>query len=83
MIGNTASIYGNYIYDSSTAPQYVPGGSTNAVICLVVSALAIVLRFVHKRENEKLEQAEVALSEDTGAESIGGNRVAPGFRYVY
>lgn len=84
MIGNTASIYGSYMYDASTAPQYVPGGSTNAVICLLVAALAIVLRYLHKRENKKLEKAEAALSEeDAEAETTGGSRVAPGFRYVY
>lgn len=72
------------MYDASTAPQYIPGGSVNAVICLVVSTLAIVLRFVHKRENSKLERAEAAVAEDgVGAESTGGTRVAPGFRYVY
>ena len=84
MIGNTASIYGSYMYDASTAPQYVPGGSVNAVICLVVSVIAIVLRIVHKRENKKLEKLEAEVAEDrVGAESTGGTRVAPGFRYVY
>lgn len=83
MIGNTASIYGSYMYSEDTAPQYVPGGSVNAVMCLVVSALAILLRIVHKKENKKLEKAEEELAEGTGAESTGGTRVAPGFRYVY
>ena len=64
--------------------QYVPSGSTNAAICLLVTALAIMLRYVHNRENKKLGKAEAALSEEGAeAETTGGGRVAPGFRYVY
>ncbi|KAL2760171.1 hypothetical protein ACRALDRAFT_1054004 [Sodiomyces alcalophilus JCM 7366] len=80
MIGNTASIYGSYMYPSSDAPQYVPGGSANAVVCLVVAALALLLRFLHKWENKKLERAETGGADPEGHE---GDRRAAGFRYVY
>lgn len=57
------------------------------VICLLVAALAVVLRFVHLRENKKLEEAEkgpavepgVGVDDDAG---LAGRRAA-GFRYVY
>lgn len=86
MVGNTASIYGSYMYPSSAAPQYVPGGSANAVICLLVGLLAIVLRYLHKWENRKLEKAEVedAANAEAGVttDSSVDKRVT-GFRYIY
>jgi hypothetical protein len=83
MIGNTATIYGSYLYPASTGPQYIPGGTTNAIVCLVVAALALALRFIHIKENKKLEQAEVEQAAapeegDTPAQTRG-----VGFRYVY
>lgn len=71
------------MYPSSTGPQYIPGGSTNAVVCLLVAALALVLRFVHIRENKKLEQAERE-SEETGMEvAVARDHPPVGFRYIY
>jgi hypothetical protein len=80
MIGNTASAYGSYMYPSSAAPQYVPGGSANAVICLFVAGLALALRWLHMKENKKLERAETEASGDVVE---GEERRAVGFRYVY
>lgn len=86
MIGNTASIYGSYMYPSSESPRYIPGGTANTVVCLLVVALALVLRFVHIKENRKLENLE---REPADGESVqagdgaGGDRRAVGFRYVY
>lgn len=79
MIGNCASIYGSYMYDASTGPQYVPGGSANAVISLATGVLALVLRYLHKRENKKLEKAEQEGAIEDGEDEPR----APGFRYVY
>lgn len=79
MIGNTASIYGSYMYPASAAPQYVPGGSTNAVISLCVGVLALGLRWLHIRENKKLEADE----RGEGGVEGGVGRRALGFRYVY
>jgi hypothetical protein len=42
--------------------------------------LALVLRYVHKWENKKLERAEM---EALGGESAGGDVRGAGFRYVY
>lgn len=84
MIGNTASIYGSYMYPSSTSPRYIPGGTANTVVCLLAALLALVLRLVHVRENRKLENLEVADGEGRLAgDGAGGDRRAVGFRYVY
>lgn len=86
MIGNTASIYGAYMYPSSASPRYMPGGSADTVICLFVAAVAWVLRWVHIRENKKLAAAEEEVV--NGGASQGGaagqeRRRPVGFRYVY
>lgn len=80
MIGNTASIYGSYMYPSSAAPQYVPGGSANAVVSLAVVGLALMLRYIHLRENKKLEAGERG---EGNEEEEGIGRRGEGFRYVY
>lgn len=59
MVANCATIYGSYMYPSSAGPQYVPGGSANAAVCVLVGALALGLRYIYKCENKKLEKAEV------------------------
>ncbi|KAF6527342.1 hypothetical protein ACKRZS_004438 [Fusarium odoratissimum] len=88
MIGNTASIYGSYMYPSKDGPQYTPGGSANAAICVIVALLALLLRYVHKWENKKLDKAEAeanAVATEDGkidmAAATGTQR--SGFRYIY
>ncbi|KAK3493454.1 major facilitator superfamily domain-containing protein [Neurospora crassa] len=85
MFGNTASIYGSYMYPASAAPQYIPGGSANSVICLLVGLLALFLRYLHKWENKKLERAEAeeANNPETAAVAASSDRRAAGFRYIY
>ena len=88
MVGNTATIYGSYMYPSSTGPQFVPGGSANAAICVLVAVLALVLRYVHKHENKKLERAEAEFPEGSTSTSVDEDgrvvdRRAVGFRYIY
>lgn len=85
MIGNTATIYGSYMYPATAAPRYIPGGSANTVICLMVALLALVLRFVHVKENKELERLEDRELADGGQAGNGGSgdRRATGFRYVY
>lgn len=84
MIGNTASIYGSYMYPSKDEPQFVPGGSANAVICILVAIIAFVLRLIHIRENKKLEKAEM---EGRPGEGVASGDTDPelramGFRYI-
>ncbi|KAK4458443.1 putative MFS transporter [Cladorrhinum samala] len=85
MVGNTASIYGSYMYPQTDAPQYIPGGSANSVVCLVVGLLALVLRYLHKWENKKLEQAERDRAEnpEVGVVNSSADVRADGFRYIY
>lgn len=89
MLGNTASIYGSYMYPSSAAPRYLPGGSADTAICLLVAALALLLRWVHIRENAKLAAAEEQQAEGQGEGQGDGDGQAQedrrpvGFRYVY
>lgn len=76
------------MYPKSDGPQYIPGGSTNAVVCLLVASLALGLRYLHQWENKKLEKAEEAVGEEGGdvgvADDAGGaGRRAVGFRYIY
>jgi hypothetical protein len=78
MFGNTVTIYVSYMYPASTGPRYILAGSANAVICLVVASLALILRFIHIRENKKLEKAE------READASGSpNQGISGFRYIY
>lgn len=84
MIGNTASIYGSYMYPSSASPRYIPGGTANAIICLLVALMAVVMRRVHILENKKLEAAEEhPRPADGDSVDADGDRRAVGFRYVY
>lgn len=83
MIANTASIYGSYMYPLSHAPQYVPGGSANAAVCVIVALIALALRFVHIKENKKLEEAETNDTGMTDTQRAHADRRAFGFRYIY
>lgn len=67
MFGNAASIYGSYLYPDSQAPQYVPAGIALACVCGACGVLALIIRFVLRHENKKLEQE---------------NGPGEGFRYI-
>ncbi|KAI3577508.1 major facilitator superfamily domain-containing protein [Fusarium oxysporum f. sp. albedinis] len=63
-------------------------GSANAAICVIVALLALLLRYVHKWENKKLDKAEAeenAVATEDGkidmAAATGTQR--SGFRYIY
>ncbi|CAI7591036.1 unnamed protein product [Penicillium pancosmium] len=80
MIGNTASIYGSYMWPSSSGPRYIPGGSATAAIALLVAIIAFVIRMVHAKMNRHLEEAES--SEDIPSDSNNSEASAVGFRYI-
>lgn len=77
MVGNTSSIYGSYMYSKKTAPQYVPGFSANAAICILTGIMAMSLKYVHIWENKKLEKKEQEAIEQ------GEPPATAGFRYIY
>ncbi|KAI1780774.1 putative MFS transporter [Hypoxylon cercidicola] len=86
MIGNTANIYGTYMYPSSQGPRYLPGGAATAADCLLVALLAIVARLVLQRQNKKLAAREAFESSDGHSpEPLAGGQEAgtpTGFRYI-
>ncbi|KAL4802447.1 major facilitator superfamily domain-containing protein [Aspergillus unguis] len=75
MIGNTASIYGSYMWPSSSGPRYIPGGSATAAVALLVAGMAFVIRVVHGRMNKRLVERE-SIEDD---EHLDAPR---GFRYI-
>ena len=93
MVGNTSNIYGAYLYPASAAPQYIFGGATIAGVGVVCCGIAIGMRWVLKRENEKLEylataEVEDAVPVDQGSATFKGDQerralARQGFRYLY
>ena len=93
MIGNVSNVYGSYLYADSAAPQYVYGGATIAGVGVVCCSLAVVLRWVLKKENKKIDNAAVALVEEGSPPapanpSFKGDEerrelARRGFRYLY
>lgn len=77
MLGNCASIYGSYMYPQHDGPRYIAGGSANAAVCVLTALLAVLLMFIHRWENKKLDKAE-----REGAEN-GTQSGLVGFRYIY
>ncbi|KAI2465788.1 putative MFS transporter [Annulohypoxylon bovei var. microspora] len=82
MIGNTANIYGTYMYPSVDGPRYLAGGSATAGVALLVALLAIVARLVLDRENKKLAIREEFESSGNPTQLRDPEEAAPtGFRY--
>ena len=77
MLGNTASIYGSYMWPSSSGPRYIPGGSATAGVALLVAVLAMVIRMVHARMNRQLQELE-----DSNENSENRLQHPVGFRYI-
>ncbi|KAJ5950135.1 uncharacterized protein N7479_008548 [Penicillium vulpinum] len=81
MIGNTASIYGNYMWPFSSGPRYVSGGSATAAIAFLVAFVALVIRLVHVHMNKRLDETELSMvihpfnSTDLETRAVG-------FRYI-
>ncbi|KAI8265076.1 hypothetical protein K4K58_011818 [Colletotrichum sp. SAR11_239] len=72
-----AGIYGSYLYPNNAAPRFVLAFSVNAAMAFMAIIAAVVLHFVLKRENRKLELKEQE------AEAAGQViAVGKGFRYL-
>ncbi|OQD90030.1 hypothetical protein PENANT_c002G07853 [Penicillium antarcticum] len=81
MIGNTASIYGSYMWPSSSGPRYIPGGSATAAIAFLVALVALVIRLVHMHMNKQLDETDT--SQDLRASDPNDLETrAVGFRYI-
>lgn len=81
MIGNTASIYGSYMWPSSSGPRYIPGGSATAAIAFLVAVLAFIIRLVHAHMNKILDEDESSEISPAGGPADLETRVV-GFRYI-
>ncbi|CAG8097262.1 unnamed protein product [Penicillium salamii] len=80
MIGNTASIYGSYMWPSSSGPRYIPGGSATAAIAFLVAVLAFIIRLVHVNMNKRLDEEDNSEVQATGLTDLETRVV--GFRYI-
>ncbi|KAI1442176.1 putative MFS transporter [Annulohypoxylon stygium] len=58
MIGNTANIYGTYMYPAVDGPRYLAGGAATAGVALLVVLLTLIARFELQRQNKKLARRE-------------------------
>ncbi|KAI8293702.1 hypothetical protein K4K56_004093 [Colletotrichum sp. SAR 10_98] len=72
-----AGIYGSYLYPNDAAPRFVLAFSVNAAMAFMAIVAAVVLHFVLKRENRKLELKEQE-AEAAGQVIVVGK----GFRYL-
>lgn len=93
-VGNFAQIYSPYLYPSSDGPKYLNAMIANSCFCLGCVAVTLALRFLLKKENQKLAALEIqqtveldsmkpAAEEIVDAGSPGGVVVFNhGFRYV-
>jgi hypothetical protein len=81
MIGNTASIYGSYMWPSSSGPRYIPGGSATATIAFLVAVISFVIRLVHVHMNKQLDEIEPSDDAQPSDPSDLETRVI-GFRYI-
>lgn len=84
VVGNTANIYGSYMYPSSDDPRYLAGGISTAVVALVVAILAVIIRLALMKQNKKLEERELLELSGQNASSGAEDRDerALGFRYI-
>ncbi|KAI1199356.1 allantoate permease [Nemania serpens] len=80
LIGNSANIYGSYMYPATDGPRYLPGGIATAVVALSVAIVALVARFVLQRENKRLAERDATVPE---ADIVNNPEAAAfGFRYI-
>ncbi|KAI1736409.1 allantoate permease [Xylaria scruposa] len=80
LVGNSANIYGSYMYPSSDGPRYLPGGAATAGVAFLVAVLALLARFVLQKENKRLAEREASELDGTAVDN--SEVAAPGFRYI-
>ncbi|WVQ83939.1 hypothetical protein IAT38_006083 [Cryptococcus sp. DSM 104549] len=64
-LGNIAQIWSPYLYPSSDSPRYTTAFATNSVMAGVAILFCFILRFVLKRDNNRMDR------EDAEAEARG------------
>ncbi|KAI1480845.1 MFS general substrate transporter [Daldinia eschscholtzii] len=83
MVGNSANIYGTYMYPAADGPRYLTGGAATAADALLVAVLAIIARFVLQAQNRKLAARDAFESGELETQPRNPNTTTPvGFRYI-
>lgn len=85
MFGNSATIYGSYMWNDNDAPRYIPGGSATAVIGVFTMALTWVVRVWLKRSNARLAAKEELDHDGNIVRNLHADDPearAVGFRYI-
>lgn len=67
------------MYPATDGPRYVKGGAVMAGISFLCAVMALVIRYIMKYENKKLEKLE---GEEKDVETTVGVREINGFRYI-
>ncbi|KAI1110972.1 allantoate permease [Nemania sp. NC0429] len=80
LIGNSANIYGPYMYPATDGPRYLAGGAATAGVAFLVAVMALVVRLVLIRDNKRL--AERDASEPEASAVNDPQAAAIGFRYI-
>jgi hypothetical protein len=47
--GNTASIYGVFLWPSTDAPRYIPGFAATTIFMFLIGVVALTMQFLIKR----------------------------------
>ena len=85
MVGNSATIYGTYMWNEKDSPRYIPGGSATAVIGAFTMVLAFIIRIWLKRINKQLADQEEIDSKGNVIKNLHADNPearAVGFRYI-
>ncbi|CAI6092642.1 unnamed protein product [Clonostachys chloroleuca] len=75
-LATVCSIYGSFLYPNGAAPRFILAFSVNAGMAFIAICASILLHFVLKRANRKLEAKEAE------EEAAGQHTVRSGFRYL-
>lgn len=57
-IGNLSLVWTPYLYPESDGPRYVTAWSVNLALSVIVVASSLVLHFMLKKDNKKMDEAD-------------------------
>ena len=85
LVGNSATIYGSYMWNDADAPRYIPGGSATAAIGVLTMVLVWFIRGWLDRINKELAAKEEVAREGNVVKNLHADDPearAVGFRYI-
>lgn len=65
-IGNIALVWTPYLYPASDGPRYTMAWSVNLALTVVVLVSSLVLSYILKKDNKKLDELEPHISAEEG-----------------